>query len=257
MARLVTCILLPLAAAFTRPTGSVRHPAQPLHAVDPVVAVAAVAAVPTGYFFYTMQQEKDAADTNGVVAAPTPTPAPAPAPALPAFFAPKKKTPAATMAKAAWSGDAFGASKWPVAPAPPPPPRAAPVFRRAAWSGSPYASIVRSAAVAQQRADGAAASAKRKAKLAKRGIKPRPAAAFERAAWSGSCYDSPMRATAAKAGFFAGLLGRFRRKRKADAAPAKAAKAAPAGPPTAAAWRAACDASGVTSYADFGVKLGA
>ena len=26
--------------------------------------------------------------------------------------------------------------------------------------------------------------------------------------------------------------------------------------PTAAAWRAACDASGVTSYADFGVKLG-
>ncbi|KAK7230582.1 hypothetical protein SO694_00079182 [Aureococcus anophagefferens] len=222
MARLVTCILLPLAAAFTRPTRSVRHPAQPLHAVDPVVAVAAVAAVPTGYFFYTMQQEKDAADTNGVVAAPTPAPAPAPAPALPAFFAPKKKTPAATMAKAAWSGDAFGA-----------------------------------AAVAQQRADGAAASAKRKAKLAKRGIKPRPAAAFERAAWSGSCYDSPTRATAAKAGFFAGLLGRFRRKRKADAAPAKAAKAAPAGPPTAAAWRAACDASGVTSYADFGVKLAA
>ena len=32
---------------------------------------------------------------------------------------------------------------------------------------------------------------------------------------------------------------------------------AAAGPPTAAAWRAACDASGVTSYADFGVKLGA
>ena len=27
--------------------------------------------------------------------------------------------------------------------------------------------------------------------------------------------------------------------------------------PTAAAWRAACDASGVTSYADFGVALGA
>ena len=127
MARLVTCILLPLAAAFTRPTRSVRHPAQPLHAVDPVVAVAAVAAVPTGYFFYTMQQEKDAADTNGGVAAPTPVPAPAPAPALPAFFAPKKK-PAATMAKAAWSGDAFGASKWPVAPAPPPPPRAAPLL---------------------------------------------------------------------------------------------------------------------------------
>ena len=27
--------------------------------------------------------------------------------------------------------------------------------------------------------------------------------------------------------------------------------------PTAAAWRAACDASGVTSYADFGVRLAA
>merc|ERR1719181_642491 len=102
MARLAAWILLPLAAAFTRPTRSVRHPAQPLHAVDPVVAAAAVAAVPTGYFFYTMQQEKDAADTSDVVAAPTPAP----------------------------------------------PPRAAPVFRRAAWSGSPYASIVRSAAVA-------------------------------------------------------------------------------------------------------------
>ncbi|KAH8076560.1 hypothetical protein JL721_571 [Aureococcus anophagefferens] len=33
--------------------------------------------------------------------------------------------------------------------------------------------------------------------------------------------------------------------------------AAPAGPPTAAAWRAACDASGVTSFADFGIKLAA
>ena len=32
---------------------------------------------------------------------------------------------------------------------------------------------------------------------------------------------------------------------------------AKAGPPSAAAWRAACDASGVTSYADFGVALGA
>ena len=32
---------------------------------------------------------------------------------------------------------------------------------------------------------------------------------------------------------------------------------AKAGPPSAAAWRAACDASGVTSYADFGVTLSA
>ena len=43
-----------------------------------------------------------------------------------------------------------------------------------------------------------------------------------------------------------------------DLLEASAPAPAPAGaPPTAAEWRAACDASGVTSYADFGVALGA
>lgn len=246
-------ILFVLAVANALSVAPAPRPATALRAVDGDLIGYAVGAAALGAAALALGQRQEESTTG----------APAPSP-IAAMFAPKKKK--AEIA-ACWSGDSFGKSAWPASPSKPPKRKPAVAFERAAWSGSPYASNVRAAAAAAAAAAVAVRTEERRAELARLGIVTSPALRMERAAWSGSPYASPARASLKKPGFFDALFGMFKSSSPTPkpAAAARPASPVPAGatasltaaeaPKTAAEWRAACDAGGVASYADFGIAL--
>ena len=225
-------------------------------AMDPMAVAGAVAVA--GAAGYAIMQQQEVDSSGSVSSSVTSTPAPAPS-----FFS-KKKAAKTEISVAAWSGDAFGAARWPAPPVEIKT-RPAPVMVRAAWSGSPYASKVRADSRAQQVKDEAAARAAKKATLSALGISAAPPPVMERAAWSGSPYESPARAVPAKGSFFDAIFNMFKSSKTSAPAPPKAAPkaaakaAASAKAPEAAegpnaAWLAECSANGVVSFYDYGIK---
>mmetsp|Transcript_4643 Transcript_4643/g.14711 ORF Transcript_4643/g.14711 Transcript_4643/m.14711 type:complete len:311 (+) Transcript_4643:60-992(+) len=204
-------------------------------------------------------------------AAPEPKAAPPPpAPPPPAFKAAAPARVVTAPTKACFSGCGFSAMKWPAPPlkaAVPAPRKAAARFERAAWSGSIFASATRKA-LPPTAADLAADKRLQVAKVLLK-LKRAPPPPMERVAWSGGAFDSPSRKVLPRKGrvraALAGLKkGLFKRGGRKVAAPATAAAPAAAAELVTAAtgarmgsiagWRAACDAIGVVSYSDFGLR---
>ena len=97
----------------------------------------------------------------------------------------------------------------------------------------------------------AARLAERRDRISKLGVRRAAPPAMPREAWSGPPFSSPARVTLPSESFFDQFLNFFSK-------PAQNAPAAPtpAAPPSNGAWRSTCDASGVVSWYDFGVRLG-
>ena len=228
------------ASSYTLPR-PVRSQIRPLGAVDidPGTVIGAVAVAGAAVAFAAQSDEVEAASASGP-----------PSKASPVFSFGRKQR-AKEVSVPAWSGDAYRTARWPKPPPPPPVRPEAPTMERVGWSGDVFASATREALRAAELEVAAARLAERRDRISKLGVRRAAPPAMPREAWSGPPFSSPARVTLPSESFFDQFFNFFSK-------PAQNAPAAPtpAVPPSNGAWRSTCDASGVVSLYDFGVRLG-